>query len=407
MAMANKDLDVSSGSTTINMPVQVNPPEKFTFSQPNMWPQWRKRFQRFMSVSGQDQKPEKDKIDILMYIMGDEAEEIVLQFPKIPATYSEMLQSFENHFIPRRNVIFERFKFNSRIQQPGEAIEHFITSLHSLAEYCDYSTLKEELIRDRIVVGMSDTKTSERLQLQGTLTLKDCIIVAKQAEMQANQTLELRNENRYHPTQEVAKVAVQNRERGNVTGSFQKADNIRRKNFQGDTCMFCGQQSHSREVCPARRSQCNKCKKFGHWASVCLSGKGQRENKVSTVEIDNFMINSEGNNLNFVGSVYINNIEAREWLISVLVFELRTKFEFLIDSGEDVSCIPSSLMPKEILKTLCKPYQKVTGPSGIKLEVVGTLPVTLCHNNDISKTQMLEICRQYCEDDFLTEKGQM
>uniref|UniRef100_A0A6P7FEP3 Uncharacterized protein LOC114329349 n=1 Tax=Diabrotica virgifera virgifera TaxID=50390 RepID=A0A6P7FEP3_DIAVI len=264
MAMANTDLDVSRGSTTINMPVQVNPPEKFTFSQPNMW---RKRFQSFMSVSGQDQKPEKDKIDILMYIMGDESEEIVLQFPKIPNTYSEMLQSFENHFIPRRNVIFEWFMFNSRIQQPGEAIEHFITSLHSLAEYCDYSTLEEELIRDRIVVGMLDTKTSERLQLQGTLTLKDCIIAAKQAEMQANQTL--------------AKVGVQNRERGNVTGSFQKADNIRRKNFQADTCMFCGQQSHSREVCPARRSQCNKCKKLGHWVSVCLSGKGQRENKVS------------------------------------------------------------------------------------------------------------------------------
>ncbi|XP_050516072.1 uncharacterized protein LOC126890941 [Diabrotica virgifera virgifera] len=374
MAMENTDLDVSSGSTTINMPVQVNPPEKFTFSQPNMWPQWRKRFQRFMSVSGQDQKPEKDKIDILMYIMGDESEEIVLQFPKIPATNSEMLQSFENHFIPCR-----------------EAIGHFITSLHSLAEYCDYRTLKEELIRDRIVVGMLDTKTSERLHLQGTLTLKECIIAAKQAEMQANQTRELRNKNRYHPTQEVAKVGVQNRERGNVTVSFQKADNIRRKNFQGDTCMFCGQQSHLREVCPARRSQCNKCKKFGHWASVCLSGKGQRENKVSTVEIDNFMINSEGNNLNFVGSVYINNIEAREWLISVLVFELRTKFEFLIDSGADVSCIPSSLMPKEILKTLCKPYQTVTGPSGIKLEVAGSLPVTLCHNNDISKTQMFVI----------------
>lgn len=65
----------------------VCPPEKFTFSTPASWAQWRKRFERFMSVSGYDSRPENEKIDMLVYIMGEEAEEILIQFKCQPETY--------------------------------------------------------------------------------------------------------------------------------------------------------------------------------------------------------------------------------------------------------------------------------------------------------------------------------
>ncbi|KAJ8944022.1 hypothetical protein NQ318_021737 [Aromia moschata] len=128
-----------------------------------------------MAVTGQDSKSDGEKINILMYIMGEESEDVTLQFTQQPST----------------NIIFERFKFNSRVQNSGETIESFITSLHSLAEHCDYGMLKDQLIRDRIVVGMSDVKTSEKLQLRDKLTLTECITIAKQAELQAIQSKEL------------------------------------------------------------------------------------------------------------------------------------------------------------------------------------------------------------------------
>ncbi|KAK9752718.1 Retroviral aspartyl protease [Popillia japonica] len=40
-------------------------------------------------------------------------------------------------------------------------------------ETCEFGNLKDELIRDRIVVGMSDTKISEAMQLKSNLTLND------------------------------------------------------------------------------------------------------------------------------------------------------------------------------------------------------------------------------------------
>ena len=43
------------------------------------------------------------------------------------------------------------------------AVDSFITALHTLAEHCDHKALREEMIRDRIVVGISNTSLSEKL----------------------------------------------------------------------------------------------------------------------------------------------------------------------------------------------------------------------------------------------------
>ena len=68
---------------------------------------------------------------------------------------------FKNYFVVRRNVIFERSKFNMRKQEEGESVDTFITALHTLAERCNYGQLKDDLIRDRIVVGLRDAKVAE------------------------------------------------------------------------------------------------------------------------------------------------------------------------------------------------------------------------------------------------------
>ena len=51
-------------------------------------------------------------------------------------------------------------------------MEQFITSLYSLAEHCEYGEMKDETIRDCIVVGIRDRPLSEQLQLDAELTLE-------------------------------------------------------------------------------------------------------------------------------------------------------------------------------------------------------------------------------------------
>ena len=48
--------------------------------------------------------------------------------------------------------------------------------------YCDYGVLREQLIRDRIVVGVINDALSDRLQAQADLTLDQSVQLSRQAE---------------------------------------------------------------------------------------------------------------------------------------------------------------------------------------------------------------------------------
>lgn len=81
----------------------------------------------------------------------------------VVAIYDRTLKSLDEHIIPHRNVVFERFKFRGRIQPPGKSVDSFINALHPLVEHCEYGQLKDELIRDTIMVGILNQNLSERL----------------------------------------------------------------------------------------------------------------------------------------------------------------------------------------------------------------------------------------------------
>ncbi|KAG7454145.1 hypothetical protein JOB18_018844 [Solea senegalensis] len=70
--------------------------------------------------------------------------------------YDAVKAAFEQHYIGKHNIIFERAQFSSRRQRDGETVEAYFTAVHKLAENCGFGVLKEELIRDRIVVGIRD-----------------------------------------------------------------------------------------------------------------------------------------------------------------------------------------------------------------------------------------------------------
>ena len=75
----------------------------------------------------------------------------------------------------RKNVIF---KFNHWYQLAGEMADQFITSLYSLAVRCT----KNEMIRDRLVVGIRNVALSEKLQLHEELMLEKAKKAIRQQE---------------------------------------------------------------------------------------------------------------------------------------------------------------------------------------------------------------------------------
>ena len=61
---------------------------------------------------------------------------------------------------------------NRRNQEEGETAEKYITELYALADNCNYGEMREEMIRDLLVVGIQDAALLQQLQLDKELTLE-------------------------------------------------------------------------------------------------------------------------------------------------------------------------------------------------------------------------------------------
>ena len=125
---------------------------------------------------------------------------------------NSVMTKFDIFFQVRRNVIFECACFNHRSQGQNESIEQFITSLYQLAETCDYGELKEEMIPDRIVVGIRYQSLSERLQLDPELMLEKAKTLTRQYEAIHEQQVILNSGSSGQPSQVSTRVPNSSRE---------------------------------------------------------------------------------------------------------------------------------------------------------------------------------------------------
>ena len=176
--MSNTD-NTSSNVGLLQFPA----PENFSFKSHD-WSHWFSRYRRYSEVSQLSIKDDKYQISCLLYLMGEKSEELIKSLNiSTTSTYKEVVEKISNFFLPKRNIVFERAKFNQRSQKLGEPADSFISDLHNLASNCDYGSLTEQLIRDRIIVGILDNKLSETLQLDDQLTLEKAVNKVMQAEM--------------------------------------------------------------------------------------------------------------------------------------------------------------------------------------------------------------------------------
>ena len=83
-----------------------------------------------------------------------------------------VVQKFYEYFQVRKNLVYERASFNLAYQLADESAEQFITRLCQLAVNCEFGDLKNEMIHDRLIIGIREGQLSERLQMESDLTLQ-------------------------------------------------------------------------------------------------------------------------------------------------------------------------------------------------------------------------------------------
>ena len=91
--------------------------EKFDFAKPELWETWIRRFKRFRIASGLKAKSDEEQISTLIYSLGDKAEDLLHSFKMSDEDADKVLERFQRHFDKSKNTIYERAKFNRRVQQ--------------------------------------------------------------------------------------------------------------------------------------------------------------------------------------------------------------------------------------------------------------------------------------------------
>ena len=147
-----------------------------------------------------------------------------------------------------------------------------------MAESCEFGTLKDSLIRDRIVIGTTDEGGRERL-------LRERPVPNLEKAIESLRAFEISRTHKQVISGKEPKMIQHTEKRRNTykpegprkvgkQGEPNGSPKPRPQQRQSESCKWCGRkEDHTRKDCRAKDAKCHLCQKKGHFATVCQSSK--------------------------------------------------------------------------------------------------------------------------------------
>eukprot|EP00794_Sanderia_malayensis_P021043 gene21043-23098_t len=237
---------------------RLKPPGPLSFegNVAQTWKTWRKAFDFYLVATESDAKSDKIKTSILLTCIGECGREIyeIFEFATEgnALKLKPFLDQFEAYCNPRSNTTINRHKFFTHRQIEVQTFNHFVTELRTLSAECEFENLRDSLIKDMIICGVSDRAPRERMLREPKIDLKKAIelgLAAEQTKQHAKQLTtqidcsinKVRHSRRKGRKQSVAGAAPCETEGKQFKGK--QSQMIKR-------CKFCA-GSHARGHCPA------------------------------------------------------------------------------------------------------------------------------------------------------------
>ena len=154
------------------------------------WRRWIQQFKLYLVATARDKKSDAVQCSTLLTVAGEEAIEVYNTFNLTEEETDDigvLIKKFQDYCIPKKNVTFERHVFNTRSQGTAETIDSYVTELRKLAKSCEFGSLHDSLIRDRIVCGIKSDEVRGRLLRESDLTLIKAIETCRTAELSKSQ----------------------------------------------------------------------------------------------------------------------------------------------------------------------------------------------------------------------------
>lgn len=343
------------------------------------WIKFHNRFEIYLGASGREQDistiaNEDDKKrylnsigKLLLNIAGEEATALAVTFglsDENKFNYNQLVTKFAAYAKTEVNDTYERFIFNSCVQQEGQTTDQYVTELKKKVKHCGYGDKEDEFIRDRLVVGLRDKKMQEALFRVKNLTLDKAIQDCRVAEQSRHYTRELRsasNGQQNNINQNVDAVRFKFKKKPHPEGKQEGFKKFKKK------CSKCN-YNHAYGKCPAFGQTCMKCKGTNHFAAKCEENK-KNIKAHSTEEKAEEKVDSIAYEVYFTDHVKIDSLLPKSRTVE---YRQEIKVEgipvcFKLDPGAHRSVLPlevfQSLKTSKCLKKAnvkIKPYGKNT-----------------------------------------------
>ena len=395
IAQAKYKILHSVRSARYAMDAVLRPPPSFCFTlnADNLATEWRRWEQLFLTYHAAAELSEKagaTQVAILLHCAGAEAQDIFSSFVFTEVdndkkdNFQTVLTKFREYCQPRKNIIFERYKFWQRSQNSGEPFHQWVAALRSILKNCDYADQNDTNLRDRIVFGLNDAAVKKTLLKDSDLTLEKTLTICRTSEASDAQMRHMNpvtNEtlpevNKLHRTSESLNIY---------------------------SCQYCG-TTHSPRTCPAFGKICHKCGKRNHFSKVCRSGRAQNQPSVNECNVqanrESLPVSSNSLHIQSVSARVdqVSNNNSRSLMrcpITVKGMNTASLVDFKLDTGADANVLPFSEYKKLHLGPLDKTQTILRTFGQYKILPLGTKWLTCVAPNGREFTLLFYVIKEY------------
>lgn len=228
----------------------------------------------------------------------------------------------------------------------------FLTAARLQAKKCKFGDLTDELLRDRLIVGITNDDVREKLLADPAIDLEKTIHMCKASEQATQQLKEI--------TAKDAEAKLLDALATKTKKKWPSKGKARTEEPQQRQCQYCG-GTHRRKECPAYGKKCITCNKMGHFAAVCRSRKQKEVHTVEHDDTEEEMFVSEVKNMNSYNEDWHEDI----------TFAGGKTVKMKLDTGAQCNVLPASVANSLNLETRQSSVKRIVSYTQHKLDVKG------------------------------------
>ena len=178
-------------------------------------------------------------------------------------------------FLEKNPLFLRRHRYQQCRQTQGESVAEWWVRKKAKERECELDKITiEDICLLELIRGVRDPKLKEEFLKKKKPTLNELLEIAGLWQTASHVGKEMDDS--------VSAKKTSNYKAGKADQWAKDAEDRGRQTKEtGDACQFCGKKpKHDRPKCPAKDSECRKCKKRGHWGNVCKGGgRGRSQSK--------------------------------------------------------------------------------------------------------------------------------